>query len=161
MTKAPQTYSSGPRLATELSEANPDNRPTWLDYGCGKGGFMAEIQPLALFAMITGHDPAVDAFRARPDCRHDLVTCLDVLDVVEPRFLEAIVAEVCDLTAGLAVFDYLTRPKPLSGLRPHAPFYWSHLIRRHMEVSETIVEFPGRDGFERAVIVAAPPARRA
>ena len=129
---------------------------SWLDYGCGKGGFIDQIRPLGLFETIGGYDPAVDAFAARPAGRFDLVTCLHVLDVVEPRFLAAVLDDVVAFTGGLAVFDLLTMPKPTSTLRPHPPFYWTHLVRQHMDVVESNVEFPGMQDFERVVIVASP-----
>lgn len=142
------------QLAATLSRSKATKDLTWLDYGCGKGGFIAEIRPLDLFATIAGHDPAVEAFRTRPEGRYDLVTCLDVLDIVEPRYLGAVLDDVAGLTDGLAVFDCLTRPKQGAKVKPHPPFYWTGLVRRHMDVVETKVEFPGMDGFERAVIVA-------
>lgn len=144
------------QLARDLSRTKPEGHLTWLDYGCGKGGFIEEIRPLALFAAIAGHDPAVEAFRARPEGRYDLVTCLDVIDVIEPGFLGAVLEDVAAFTGGLALFDCLTRPKPGATVKPHPPFYWSHLVRQHLDVVETKVEFPGMDGFERAVILATP-----
>jgi hypothetical protein len=148
-------YDTVRALARSLADTHPQG-VTWLDYGCGKGGFIEEIRPLGLFASITGHDPAVTTFRARPSGTYDLVTCLDVIDIVEPKYLDAVLRDVAAFTAGLAVFDCLTRPRPDSPLRPHAPFYWTHLVQQHMDVVKTQVEFPGMEGFERAVIVAAP-----
>lgn len=183
MTQKPQTYSSAhlrrhrdahartdgygrhrhlylhalmQQLAARLRQSGPARDLTWLDYGCGKGGFVEEIRPLGLFASITGHDPAVEAFRARPEGRFDLVTCLDVIDVVEPQFLDALIADVAAFTGGLALFDCLTMPSPAGGLRPHKAFYWAQFVRRHMDVLETRVEFPGMQDFERVVLLAAP-----
>jgi hypothetical protein len=64
--------------------------------------------------------------------------------------------DVAALTGGLAVFDLLTMPKLTSRLTPHRPFYWTQLVRRHMDVVESTVEFPGMQDFERVLIVAAP-----
>jgi len=144
------------RLAAQLRQTRPIGELSWLDYGCGKGGFIEQIRPLALFTTIAGYDPAVPAFQARPDGRHDLVTCLDVLDKVETGFVDAVLTDVAAFTSGLAVFDHLTLPKLGSSLRPHPPYYWTQLVRRHMDVVETTTEFPGMQDFERAVIVAAP-----
>ncbi len=144
------------RLASRLRQDRPAGELSWLDYGCGKGGFIEQIRPLGLFTAIAGYDPAVEAFQAHPEGRHDLVTCLDVLDKVETGFVDAVLADIAALTGHLALFDHLTLPKRESGLRPHPPFYWSQLIRRHMDAVETHVEFPGMQDFERAVIVAAP-----
>ena len=144
------------RLATRLKQSETAGQLSWLDYGCGKGGFIEQIRPLGLFTTISGYDPAIPAFQTRPAMPHDLVTCLDVLDKVEAPYVEAVLADVAGFTVGLAVFDHLTLPKPGSGLRQHPAFYWVQLVRRHMDVIETTAEFPGMLGFERAVIVAAP-----
>jgi hypothetical protein len=144
------------RLAGTLREMAPGAVPTWLDYGCGKGEFIAQITALGLFTSITGHDPAVGCFSTRPSAQFDLVTCLDVLDIVEPQCLDAVLADVAQFTSRLALFDCLTRPKPESGLRPHAPFYWTMVVARRLHVVETWTAFPGIHGFERVLIIAAP-----
>jgi len=146
-------------LAATLRQAKPTGDLTWLDYGCGKGGFIEQIRPFGLFGTIVGHDPAVEAFRARPTGLYDLVTCLDVLDVAESNYQDALVADVAALTGGLAVFDCLTKPKFGSSLRPHPPFYWTEKVQRHMDVTATRVEFPDMQDFERAVIIATPRER--
>jgi hypothetical protein len=151
-------HDSMRRAAATLRQAKQADDLSWLDYGCGKGGLIEEIRPLNLFAAIRGYDPAVEAFAARPERRFDLVTCLDVLDTVEPGFLGNVLRDISALTARLAIFDCLTRPKPSSPLRPHPPFYWSYLVGQHMQVVETKTEFPGMEGFERVVIQAAPRA---
>jgi methyltransferase family protein len=143
------------RLAAELREGDAAAPLSWLDYGCGKGEFIEQIRPLGLFATIVGYDPAIETFKTRPEGRYHLVTCLDVLDVVEPRFLAAVIGDVAALTGGLALFDCLTRPKP-GTLKPHPPFYWSYLVVQHMDMRQTHVEYPGMEGFERAIIIAAP-----
>ena len=147
------------RIAAVLRGAGePAEGLSWLDYGCGKGGFIGEIRPLGLFETIEGYDPAVEAFAARPEKRFDLVTCLDVIDVVEPQFLPNVLNDVARMTGRLAIFDCLTRPKADSTFRPHPPFYWSYLVGQHMKVLETTTEFPAMEGFERVVIQASPLA---
>jgi hypothetical protein len=143
------------RVAQDLrSAAGGSGTLAWLDYGCGKGNFIGEVKSLALFDTMTGYDPAVHAYRQRPAGTFDAVTCLDVLDIVEPRFLDAVLDDIAQLTAGFAVIDCLTRPKPGGALRPHPPFFWAHLVKRHMNVVNTTVEFPGMTGFERVIITA-------
>ena len=143
------------RLAATLRQSRSGEPLRWLDYGCGKGVFMEQIAPFGLFETIVGYDPAVDAYRSRPIGGFDLVTCLDVLDVTESRFQDAVIADVAKLTNRIAVFDCLTKPKPESLLPPHAPFYWAHRVRQHMDVLETRTEFPGMIGFERVILVCA------
>jgi Methyltransferase domain len=146
------------QIAKNLSQTVQGDNLSWLDYGCGKGGFIEQIRPLDLFTTIRGYDPAVETFAARPEGRFDLVTCLDVLDVVEPQFLGNVINDVAALTGRIAVFNCLTRPNPSGGLHQHPPSYWSRLVGQHMPVVETRTEFPGMEGFERVVIQAAPRA---
>ena len=143
-------------LSTILRRSNPTGDLSWLDYGCGKGGFIEEIRPLNLFTTIRGFDPAVVTFAGRPLRRFDLVTCLDVLDMVEPQFMSNVLDDVAALTTHTAVFDCLTRPKAGSRLHPHPPSYWSSLVGHHMKVVSTKTEYFGMDGFERVVIQATP-----
>ena len=133
-------------LAHSLTASRPDG-VTWLDYGCGKGGFIGEIRPLGLFATITGYDPAVATVRTRPAATYDLATCLDVIDIVEAKYLDAVLRDVAAFTAGLAVFDCLTRPKAESTLQPHAPFYWTHPRRPAHGGGEDAGRVPGHAGF--------------
>ncbi len=183
MTEAPQTYSASHlrrqreahtrtdgygrhrhlylhdtirRIAEQLRRITERQELTWLDYGCGKGTFIEEIRPLDLFGRIAGYDPAVDKFRTRPERSYDLVTCLDVLDVTESRFVPNLAADVARLTDGVALFDCLTRPKPDGALRPHPPFHWNYIVGQAMRVLDTRVEFAGLDGFERVLVLAAP-----
>ena len=132
--------------------------PTWLDYGCGKGGFIAQIEPMGMFGTIAGYDPAVRSYNRKPEGTFDLVTCLHVIDVVEPRFLDAVLDDIVACTDGVALFDVLTRPAGPTTLRPHPPEYWTALVGRRMRVLDTTVVFPEIDGFERAIITAARPA---
>lgn len=132
-------------------------RPTLLDYGCGKGEFLNALRQLDLFADLAGYDPGVPGFATRPDRQYDIVLCLDVLDTVEPRYLDAVIEDVTRCTADTALFDCLTRPKPGGRLTPHPPFYWTHLIRSYMAVIGSEVAFPEMVGFERVLITARPP----
>jgi 2-polyprenyl-3-methyl-5-hydroxy-6-metoxy-1,4-benzoquinol methylase len=144
------------RIATDLRKTKQAEGLSWLDYGCGKGGFIEQIGLLGLFTTIRGFDPAVTAFAERPGGRFDLVTCLDVLDASEPQFVGNLLNDIAAFTEGLALFDCLTRPQAGSVLRPHPPFFWSSLVGRHMEVIDVATEYPGMDGFERVVIQAKP-----
>ncbi len=143
------------RLARRLREVSGRPGIDWLDYGCGKGTFIDQIAPFGLFDRISGYDPAVETFQSRPQ-HHDLVTCLDVLDVVEPRFRAELLEELAVLTGGAVLLDCLTRPRAGGTLQPHPPFYWSALVRQHLKVLATRVEFAGMDGFERVLILAVP-----
>jgi Methyltransferase domain len=142
------------RLAREVQSRAPQRGPTLLDYGCGKGRFIEEMQRLDLFSEITGYDPAVSDFCRRPAALFDIVTCLDVLDTVEARFVDAVLEDIAQLTGVIAVFDCLTKPASCKGFAPHPPLYWQSIVEKRMRVVATTVEFPGLEGFERVIINA-------
>ncbi len=144
------------RLVRDLRAQTATTGLAWLDYGCGKGTFIEQIQPLGLFSTAAGYDPAVDEYQQQPEGRFDLVTCLDVLDIAEPRFVPAILSAIAALTDRAALFDCLTRPKPGATMRPHPPYHWTNLVGQVMTVLDTVIEFPGLEGFERVLILAAP-----
>ena len=131
-----------------------------LDYGCGKGTFLEEIRALNLFTTLSGYDPAVTDFSARPTGKYDLVTCLDVLDVVEPAFLNAVMDDIASLAGGVVLFDCLTRPPSGSRFKPRSPFVWRQIIADSFFVDRMVVEFAGIDSLERAIILARtkPPS---
>lgn len=132
------------------------HKPSLLDYGCGKGQFIDEMRKLNLFAEIAGYDPGFAKFEVAPDGQYDVVSCLDVLDAAEKRFLDTIVADIAARTSGFAVFDCLTQPAPKSGFAPHPPQYWCNIIGNRMKIANVALHFPGMAGHERAVIVAKP-----
>jgi 2-polyprenyl-3-methyl-5-hydroxy-6-metoxy-1,4-benzoquinol methylase len=142
-------------LAASVADGG-DKKPTLLDYGCGKGQFMEEMKKLGVFGEIAGYDPGFEAFQTDSDRQFDIVSCLDVLDAAEKRFLDAILADIARRTTRIAVFDCLTKPAPKSGFAPHPPYYWYQLVQTRTEVIAMELHFPGLLGFERAVIIAKP-----
>ena len=129
---------------------------TWFDYGCGKGTFMERVRLLGLFGTIAGYDPAVAEFAQRPMGQWDVVTCLDVLDTVEPQYREAVLREIAGVTRHFAVFDCVTRPKRGGRLLRLAPGFWAKFVGRVFDVVEQRIEYAGMEGLERVVLVAAP-----
>jgi 2-polyprenyl-3-methyl-5-hydroxy-6-metoxy-1,4-benzoquinol methylase len=146
-------------LAQSVQKAVPGRGVTLLDYGCGKGRFIDEMRGLRLFSQISGYDPGFAAFQRRPVGVFDIVTCLDVLDTVEARFVDAVLDDIARLTGARALFDCLTRPDP-TRFPPHPPFYWRALVERRLPIVATRVEYPGMDRFERVIITAEPCRQR-
>jgi hypothetical protein len=142
-------------LAGELAVSR-GCKPTLLDYGCGKGQFMEEMRKLDIFAEIEGYDPGFADFEIIGERRYDIVTCIDVLDAAEKRYIDAIVTDVAQRNAGVALFDCLTKPLPKSGFEPHPPHYWHEFVRRRMDIVSLALHFPWMNGYERTVIVAKP-----
>jgi hypothetical protein len=149
-------------IATELTAGE---RPTMLDYGCGKGAFLREMSLSGCFRFARGYDPATTAFKQRPSQVYDLVVCLDVLDQTEDEFVEPIIEDVAQFVGRFAVFDVITVQTPaLSHLNPRSAATWKEIIGRHMSIDQMIVrkatEEELRQGAcpERAIFVASQSA---
>jgi len=140
-----------------------EERPSLLDYGCGKGVFLREMRQSGQFRHVMGYDPAVDAFRQRPAQVYDIVLCLDVLDQTEDEFVEPLIEDVAQFAGRLAVFDVITVQVPeLAHLNPRSAETWGELIGRRMVIDEMIVraatEQELREGAcpERVIVVGSP-----
>lgn len=149
-------------LATSFATANGEP-PSLLDYGCGKAVFMREMAQTGRFRFIRGYDPAVDAFKARPAQPYDVVICLDVLDQLEDAFVESVIQDVAQLTAGIALFDVITVQTPaLAHLNPRSAETWRAIVGRHMRVKELIVRPASPEEIaqgacpERTIVLAGP-----
>ncbi|MGH7154764.1 MAG: methyltransferase domain-containing protein [Acetobacteraceae bacterium] len=140
-----------------------DERPSLLDYGCGKGVFLREMQQSGQFRYAMGYDPAVDAFRQRPAQVYDIVLCLDVLDQTEDEFVEPVIEDVAQFVGRFAVFDVITVQTPeLAHLDPRSAEAWGEMIGRWMSVDEVIVRAATaeelREGAcpERVIVIGSP-----
>lgn len=150
-------------LAQQVTEGE---KPTLLDYGCGKGAFLREMTRAGWFRFARGYDPAVAAFAARPAQLYDMVLCLDVLDQVEHPFVESVISDVAQFTGRIALFDVITVQTPaLAHLAPRSAATWQELISGRMRVLRTTIraadEAEQQQGAcpERTIIVAAPKVR--
>ena len=120
------------RIAAEIGE-----KPSLLDYGCGKGVFLGEMGRSGLFRYQRGYDPAVPAYQQRPGQRYDMVLCLDVLDQLEAAFVEPAIADVAQLAGHVALFDVITVQTPaLAHLNPRPAETWQEMVGRHLRVAE-------------------------
>lgn len=70
-------------------------RPTTLlDFGCGKGALMAEIQRNYPETRCSGYDPGNPEFSRMPDHDFDAVISTDALEHIEPEFLDLTLKEM-------------------------------------------------------------------
>ncbi len=139
-----------------IARAGGGSALRWFDYGCGKGRFMERVRPMGLFGEVAGYDPAVPEFAERPSGQWDIVTCLDVLDTVEPQYREAVLREIAGVTRHFAIFDCVTRPKRGGRLLRLAPNFWAKFVGRVLDVVDQRIEYAGMEGLERVVLVTAP-----
>ncbi len=143
--------------------ATGDEKPSLLDYGCGKGVFLREMERSGRFRFVRGFDPVRPAFQARPSQRYDIVLCLDVLDQVETEFVDAVIADVAQFTGGTAIFDVITvQVAALAHLAPRPASAWWEAIGRQMRILDCTIREASAEELEngacpeRTIVVAAP-----
>ena len=77
---------------------------TILDYGCGKGTMQK-----ASGLVMDEYDPAIPGKTEIPRDHYDLVICTDVMEHVEPEYVDSVLNEINDLaTLGVYFIVYLT-----------------------------------------------------
>jgi hypothetical protein len=79
---------------------------TLLDYGCGSMQNLLKV--LDCDVRYLGYDPAIPAFSAKEPC--DFVTCIDVLEHIEPELLENVLDDLQQLTKRWAFMTVHTGP---------------------------------------------------
>jgi hypothetical protein len=107
-------------IVSHLIEATGSK--TLLDYGCGSMQNLKTV--LDCDVLYLGYDPAVPQFSRKEPC--DFVTCIDVLEHIEPDLLENVLDDLLMLSDKWAFFTVHTGPavKTLSDGRN------AHLIQK-------------------------------
>ncbi len=82
---------------------------TLLDYGCGSMQNLAKVLRPRRQVSYRGYDPAVPDFSEAPEPA-DLVTCIDVLEHIEPDCLDDVLSHLALLTEGHGFFTIHTGP---------------------------------------------------
>lgn len=75
-----------------------------LDYGCGKGTLAKSLPDLPF----SEYDPAIPG-KDHPPEPADLVVCTDVLEHIEPSYLDNVLSHLASLTRKAAFFNISTR----------------------------------------------------
>jgi len=126
-----------------------------LDYGCGKQDLAAA---LGREFEVRDFDPALPGLDASP-APADFVACIDVLEHVEPDFLENVLADLARVTLRVALLSIATRPsgKVLAdGSNPHRiverPPWWLARLENYFRLVK--VEIPPSDN---GLLVVAEP----
>ena len=79
-----------------------------LDYGCGKGRLSQNIQPSSPLTLEM-YDPGREEYSERPSPR-EFVTCIDVLEHIEPDLLDNVLDDLKELTLIHGFFTIHTGP---------------------------------------------------
>lgn len=106
----PRGYGGGGwKHAVELARlAGSLQARSILDYGCGEGTLKKAFEgsPINVYE----YDPAIPGKATRPNTPADIVVCTDVMEHVEPQFIDAVLADLRALTRKLAYICIATRP---------------------------------------------------
>lgn len=120
--------TSGGQWAAKVIELSRQYRAREvLDYGCGKQTLAAALSGSGL--RIIGYDPAVPGLDVPPKPA-DLLVCTDVLEHVEPEYIDKVLDDLARCTRKVALVTVATRPasKTLAdGRNAHLtvqPFAW-------------------------------------
>lgn len=87
---------------------NQLNVTEMLDYGAGKGRLARSIKPRHKVT-IDHYDPAIPDWSAKPDSRQ-FVTCIDVLEHIEPELLDNVLDDLKRVTEFYGFFTVHTGP---------------------------------------------------
>lgn len=87
---------------------------SFLDYGCGKESFIsslrAEFPQLVAGKAYLAYDPAVPHRREKPQTQVDVTISTDVLEHIEPEYLDAVLAEIKAITRKRVYFNIAIKP---------------------------------------------------
>lgn len=78
-----------------------------LDYGCGKQRLRDALVPYNI--KVTGYDPGIPGLDSPPE-PHDFVACIDVLEHIEPEFINNVLNDLRRVTKKAGIFTISTVP---------------------------------------------------
>ena len=112
-----------------------------LDYGCGKGKFKDVLPPVTGLTLYQ-YDPCVKEYSERPEPA-DILMCVDVLEHVEPDFLNDVLLDLANLTKTICYVCVATLPANKyysDGQNCHLIVensdWWSPKIRKYFDIAE-------------------------
>lgn len=74
------------------------NPSSLLDYGCGKGYILANLQEKYPSVNIVGYDPALPMFSKLPKKNYECVFSNDVLEHIEPEYLKSVLEHIDNIS---------------------------------------------------------------
>ena len=102
----PHYGTSGHKYAEPVRELSMYGRLGILDYGAGKCTLSKVLGPAY---RVTNYDPCVPGLDTRPE-PHDVVVCTDVMEHIEPEFVDSVLSDIRALTKQAAFFSIAIRP---------------------------------------------------
>lgn len=98
--------TSGQRYADIVRQISNWGRLSILDYGCGKQTLAQALGPAY---RVTNYDPCIEGLDTPPD-PHPVVACTDVMEHIEPEFIDTVLADLRRLTITTALLVINTGP---------------------------------------------------
>lgn len=121
---------------------------TVLDYGCGKSSMGEYLRGRDI--VCRDYDPAFED-KCMPPLPADLVVCTDVLEHIEPEYIDNVMKDLVRVTKGLAflVISNQQAKKTLpDGRNAHLlvrdPAWWINKVREHFNIHGVKVNLEGQ-----------------
>ena len=121
-----------------------------IDYGCGKGDLMFNIREKYPKIEVFGFDPGNPDFAILPTKQYQMIITSDVMEHIEPRFLNNVLEHINSLFTDIGYFYIATSPSKKdfsNGRNAHlivaGPDYWREKIEKKIDgkiIWEDIVE---------------------
>jgi len=137
--KSPKFGVGGAKWALHvIGIARQNSCKTILDYGCGKGTLK---KALPLWEVLE-YDPAIEGKQEAQTA--DMVVCTDVLEHIEPEFLDGVLDHLCNVTGKVLFFCISTKlaknHKLPDGRNPHLSFHdsdwWKAKLSRSFNITD-------------------------
>lgn len=138
----PEYGISGQRYVDIIRPLALWGRREILDYGCGKATVSHVLGPAY---KVTNYDPCIPG-RDTPPEPHDIVVCTDVMEHIEPEFVDDVLKDIRRLTKDTAFFSiYMKEAMKVlpDGRNAHIsqhPYEWwkEHLEAAGFTITETM-----------------------
>lgn len=131
---------------------------TVLDYGCGKGAILSYLKEKYPNILFEGYDPAVPMFSDKPTKVYDCVFCNDVLEHIEPDFLQDVLIEINNFSNSFIWLRIDTKParKRLpDGRNAHlileSKEWWYACIQQHIQGNIVYANLDKKGKFDVAI----------
>lgn len=108
--KQPRWGAGGQRHVEHVARVAREHKvATLVDYGCGHGKLLEELDKVLQGVQMVGYDPGMPAFAALPE-QVDMLVSTDVLEHIEPDKLEGVLTHMRFLTGKVAYLHIHTGP---------------------------------------------------
>jgi hypothetical protein len=118
-----------------------------IDYGCGRSRLPDLLRYLGV-PKVTCYDPAIPAYAARPDAKHDLLISVDVMEHLPEDEVDGVLSDMASLGtyATIVINTRLAKTILPDGRNAHLTVrpasWWLESLKRHWPEAEQIAMTP-------------------